>query len=70
MVVVFGLIIMFEVIKTEDGQWIEVCGIPYFCPDYSSYCDYISDEDELEPEPNYNSNPKSKSQTGINFDEF
>ncbi|MFM6399212.1 hypothetical protein [Planktothrix sp.] len=70
MVVVFGLIIMFELIKTEDnGQWIEVCGIPYFCPDNSSYYDFDLDEDE-EHKPELNTDFELESQAEIEFDEF
>ncbi|CAD5988738.1 hypothetical protein PCC9214_05452 (plasmid) [Planktothrix tepida] len=64
MVVVFGLIIMLD-----NGQWIEVGGIPYFCPDNSPSYDYLWDEDELEEsKPDYNTN--SQSQTSIDYDEF
>lgn len=30
----------------NNGQWIEVCGIPYFCPDNSPY--YYDDLDDIE----------------------
>jgi len=56
---------MFE----DNGQWIEVCGIPYFCPDNSSYYDFDLDEDE-EHKPELNTDFELESQAEIEFDEF
>ena len=39
-----------------SGQWIEVCGIPYFLPDNSSDLDELDQTDEeQETESNCNS---------------
>ncbi|MFM6302299.1 hypothetical protein [Planktothrix sp.] len=61
---------MFE----DNGQWIEVCGIPYFCPDNSpSYYDLDEDEEyfvtQHKPEPNY-TDFELESQAEIEFYEF
>ncbi|SKB13819.1 hypothetical protein PL11201_530149 [Planktothrix sp. PCC 11201] len=66
LVVVFGLLI---IIFEDNGQWVEVCGTPYFCFDNSPDYDDLWDElDELLDQPN--TNPQSKSQTEIDYDEF
>lgn len=59
MVVVLGLIIMFE----DNGQWIEVGGIPYFCPDNSPSYDYLWDELEAQE-------PELETESKSNYDEF
>lgn len=38
-----------------SGQWIEVCGIPYFLPDSSPDLDELYQADEIQEESEFNS---------------